>query len=210
MDVADRRTRDRPTAGTSGPTPRSRSDDGPPSSCVRVWSCTRGKTRDRRPGRGAPGARGPGRSRVWIDLVDPSPERVERIADKLGLHPLIAEDILERNQRAKVEEIDGDLHIVIFDLHFDGEVKLTEVDIVLGERFLLTSHAAAFEPLALAQLRAARAAPRPRPRLPAVRDLDGIVDGYFPVARRAVRGPRLARGRGHREPTSWTLSACSR
>ena len=139
-------------------------------------------------------------ARAWIDLVDPSPERVERIAHKLGLHPLIAEDILERNQRAKVEEIDGDLHIVIFDLHFDGEVKLTEVDIVLGERFLLTSHAA--------DVRAAgagpaperrRAAPRPRPRLPAVRDARRHRRRLLPGARRAVRGPRLARGRGHRD-----------
>jgi magnesium transporter len=124
----------------------------------------------------------------------------------LGLHPLIAEDILERNQRAKVEEIDGDLHIVIFDLRFDGEVKLTEVDIVLGERFLLTSHPAAFEPLALAQLRSGAA-----PLLARGHDyllyaiLDGIVDGYFPVLDELSEDLDSLEDAVIETPTSWTL-----
>jgi magnesium transporter len=149
---------------------------------VRVLVCSGGQTLEIDDPAEAHKALADPSARAWIDLVDPSPERVERVAQKLGLHPLIAEDILERNPRAKVEEIDGDLHIVIFDLRFEGEVKLTEVDIVLGERFLLTSHAALFEPLALAQLRGGAA-----PLLARGHDyllyamIDGIVDGYFPV-----------------------------
>jgi magnesium transporter len=121
-------------------------------------------------------------ARAWIDLVDPSPERVSEIAAKLRLHPLIAEDIIERNQRAKVEDIDGDLHIVVFALRFEGRIELTEIDIVLGERFLLTSHDAAFDPRALPQLRMGGPALLERGHdylLYAL--LDGIVDGYFPV-----------------------------
>jgi magnesium transporter len=204
MDVADRRD---PTAGTSGPTPASRSDDEPsPSDRVRVLVCTRGEILEIDDPAEAHKALADPDARAWIDLVDPSPERVERIGHKLELHPLIVEDILERNQRAKVEEIDGDLHIVIFDLRFDGEVKLTEVDIVLGERFLLTSHDAAFEPLALAQLRGGAA-----PLLARGHDyllyamLDGIVDGYFPVLDELSEDLDSLEDAVIETPTSWTL-----
>ena len=53
---------------------------------------------------------------TWIDLCDPSPEQVAAVTDALGLHPLIAEDILEGNQRAKIEVTDDLVHIVMFAL----------------------------------------------------------------------------------------------
>jgi len=197
MDVADR----------TGPIPVSRSEDEPSvSDRVRVLVCTGGEILEIDDPAEAHKALADPDAAAWIDLVAPSPERVERIAEKLGLHPLIAEDILERNQRAKVEEIDGDLHIVIFDLRFDGEVKLTEVDIVLGERFLLTSHDTAFEPLALPQLRGGAA-----PLLERGHDyllyamLDGIVDGYFPVLDQLSEDLDSLEDAVVETPTSWTL-----
>jgi magnesium transporter len=121
-------------------------------------------------------------ARAWIDLTDPSPERVAEIAAKLELHPLVAEDIVERNQRAKIEEVDGDLHIVLFAMRFEGAVTLSEVDCVLGKRFLLTVHDASFDPRRLPHFRTGVA-----PVLDRGHDYvlyaiaDGIVDGYFPV-----------------------------
>jgi magnesium transporter len=121
-------------------------------------------------------------ARAWIDLTDPSPERVAEVAQKLELHPLVAEDIVERNQRAKIEDIEGDLHMVLFALRFEGAIDLTEVDVFLGERFLLTVHDATFDPRRLPQLRLGIA-----PLLARGHDYlfyaiaDGIVDGYFPV-----------------------------
>ena len=41
--------------------------------------------------------------RVWVDLASPDEDQVKAAADALGLHPLIAEDIRERNQRSKIE-----------------------------------------------------------------------------------------------------------
>lgn len=120
--------------------------------------------------------------RAWIDLTDPAPERVAEVAAKLELHPLIVEDITERNQRAKIEEIDGDLHLVMFAMRFEGAVQLAEIDCLLGERFLLTVHDAAFDPRGLPQLRMGVG-----PLLERGHDYvlyaitDGIVDGYFPV-----------------------------
>jgi magnesium transporter len=78
--------------------------------------------------------------RVWVDLESPGADVLKHLTKLLGLHPLVAEDILERNQRAKVEKTGGELHLVMFALQYLGEVVPHEIDIVLGARFLLTSH----------------------------------------------------------------------
>ena len=69
---------------------------------------------------------------VWIDLTAPAPAFVARIAASLGLHPLIAEDIVEGNQRAKVETTDGLVHVVLFVLDYQGRTAVTrEIDLSL-------------------------------------------------------------------------------
>lgn len=78
--------------------------------------------------------------RVWIDLESPAADVLNSLTKLLGFHQLVAEDILERNQRAKIEKTGGELHLVMFALEYRGEVVPHELDIVLGERFLLTAH----------------------------------------------------------------------
>ncbi len=75
-------------------------------------------------------------SRAWVDIVDADEALIDELAGCLGIHPLVAEDILERNQRAKIERTDETLHIVMFALAYEGGVEEDEVDIVLGKRFL--------------------------------------------------------------------------
>jgi magnesium transporter len=79
-------------------------------------------------------------SRLWIDLDTPDRDLLLALSQVLTLHPLITEDILERNQRAKVELTGDALHIVMFGLQYQGEVVAHEIDFVLEKRFLLTSH----------------------------------------------------------------------
>jgi magnesium transporter len=79
-------------------------------------------------------------SRLWIDLDTPDRDLLLALSKVLTLHPLITEDILERNQRAKVEITGDALHIVMFGLQYQGEVVTHEIDFVLEKRFLLTSH----------------------------------------------------------------------
>lgn len=121
-------------------------------------------------------------SRLWIDLQDPNRDLLLAIGNALELHPLVTEDILERNQRAKVELTGEALHIVMFALRYEGEVIAHEMDIVLGKRFLLTSHDDGVSP---------RDAPFMR-RNPGAHLADGVdyclwsiadwlVDDYFPV-----------------------------
>jgi magnesium transporter len=118
----------------------------------------------------------------WIDLVDASPALLAAVAAELGLHPLIAEDILERNQRPKLELTDGFAHLVVFAVAWERELLVEEIDIVLGRTFLLTSHSRAWDPGAAQHLRDGVA-----PVLARGTDyllwalLDDIVDGYYPV-----------------------------
>jgi magnesium transporter len=78
--------------------------------------------------------------RLWIDLSSPDAALLAGLTKLLGLHPLVTEDILERNQRAKIEQTGDALHLVMFGLEYAGEVVPHELDIVLGPRYLLTSH----------------------------------------------------------------------
>jgi magnesium transporter len=123
---------------------------------------------------------------VWVDLTAPAPAQVEGVGEALGLHPLIVEDVLEGNQRAKIEATDGIVHIVLFALPSIDQLSLTEVDIVLGVGFLLTVHDASWDPRASHHLRGAGLglilSKGVDHLLWAVSD--DIVDGYFPYADR--------------------------
>jgi magnesium transporter len=79
-------------------------------------------------------------SSIWVDLMSPPDEVVHELAPLFTIHPLIVEDILERNQRAKVEVSDDTLHLVMFALRHEDKLHAHEFEIVLGHRFLLTVH----------------------------------------------------------------------
>jgi magnesium transporter len=120
--------------------------------------------------------------KVWIDLVSPDRDQLIKLAAVLDLHPLIAEDILERNQRAKYDQYSNAAHIVMFALSYEGEIVSHELDIVLGQRYLLTSHEADVD------LRNAPFMKREEgvhlkggPDFVLWAVSDWIVDGYFPV-----------------------------
>ena len=57
----------------------------------------------------------------------------------------MTEDILERNQRAKIELTGDALHLVMFGLYHGDEIVSHELDIVLGQRFLMTAHESALD-----------------------------------------------------------------
>jgi magnesium transporter len=122
-------------------------------------------------------------ARLWVDVTAPEGAGVTEITGLLGLHPLIAENIAERNQRAKFEEIDGTIHIVMFGVSYvAGAVSTVEVDLVLGSRFLLTVHDAGWDPSSLDQLRGHPGSVLRRgPDFLLYAITDGLVDALFPV-----------------------------
>ena len=122
---------------------------------------------------------------LWVDLTDPSPEQVAEVARLLGLHPLVAEDILEGNQRAKIEVTDQPVHIVMFSLDYQREMLQTEIDFVLGASFLLTVHEVTWDPHATTHLREGLepiVKRGPDHLLWAL--VDALVDSYFPFVDR--------------------------
>ena len=120
---------------------------------------------------------------VWVDVTAPDGASVAEIATLLDLHPLIAEDIAERNQRAKFEEIEGTIHIVMFSVRYEnGAVSTVEVDLVLGERSLLTVHGEGWDPFRLDQLHGDPGTVLERgPDYLLYALTDGLVDALFPV-----------------------------
>jgi magnesium transporter len=121
---------------------------------------------------------------TWVDLVSPSAGQVEAVGATLGLHPLIVEDILEGNQRAKIETTDGVVHLVLFALTQGEKYRATEIDAVLGRGFLLTVHDASWDARSTNHVEGDGLGPilakGPDHLLWALSD--AIVDGYFPFA----------------------------
>ena len=122
---------------------------------------------------------------IWVDLVAPTPDQAKQVGEALGLHPLIIEDVLEGNQRAKIESTDGVVHIVLFHLSYGDRVIASEVDIVLGDGFLLTVHDGVWDPKTAHHLVGGVGpilARGPDHLLWAI--ADDLIDGYFPFADR--------------------------
>jgi magnesium transporter len=122
---------------------------------------------------------------VWVDLAGPTADQVENVARLLGLHPLIVEDVLEGNQRAKIETTDGLVHIVLFALDRDAPHVANEIDLVLSRGYLLTVHDVGWDARASNHLRDGVEpilSQGPDHLLWAIGD--DIVDGYFPYADR--------------------------
>lgn len=119
---------------------------------------------------------------VWIDLTDPPMELVGTVSRELGIHPMIAENIVDADGRAKLEDADHVLHMVLFALTRDGAIGLHEIDFVIGPRFLLSVHPGTWDLRAAHHLRAGLGAVMSRGSDALLWALsDAVVDGYFPV-----------------------------
>jgi magnesium transporter len=145
-------------------------------------------------------------TRVWVDCIDPSAQLVMPLAKALGLHPLIAEDIVERNQRAKVETFDDVVHMVLFALTHRGEVEHQEIDLVIAPRFLVTVHGPECDLRGMGPLRTGVG-----PFLSRGTDYllyviaDHIVDGYFPVLDKLADEIDNLQDEVLRSANDWTL-----
>ena len=119
---------------------------------------------------------------AWIDATAPSPETMAKLATALKLHPLVAHNIVEQNQRARIEQIGDVFHIVIFAVRYETEAQASEIDFVLSPKYLLSVHEPDWDPYLAPKVHEdpeGHVARGPDYLLYAL--CDWIVDAYFPV-----------------------------
>ena len=78
---------------------------------------------------------------LWIGLKDPSDDEFALVNRGLELHPLAVEDAVGGDQRAKVEEYDDNLLVVLRTLRYierTSDIESGEVTVFVGDRFVVT------------------------------------------------------------------------
>ena len=112
---------------------------------------------------------------------------VRMVGERFKWHPLLLEDIVGVGQRAKVEEYDGYLYVVIPMLSWDAQRRQVvdeQLSLILGERYVFTFQERwgdAFEPVR-ERLRQAKGRIRARGSdYLAYALVDAVVDHYFDV-----------------------------
>lgn len=80
---------------------------------------------------------------VWIDMEQPTAEDDKILADVFHFHPLTIEDAYETRNHPKVESYNGYLFLIVHGVTIETNSTnfvTHELDIYLGENFLLTYH----------------------------------------------------------------------
>lgn len=83
-----------------------------------------------------------GRDVVWVDLDDPAPADLQRLAAELALHHLAVEDALGPHQRGKYVHYRDHRFLVVHAVELDGEMAPApvEFDVFVGDGWLVTVH----------------------------------------------------------------------
>lgn len=77
----------------------------------------------------------------WINIDGLRKEEVEKAGISLGIHPLLVEDILSVGQRAKMDEMNGIIYVLLQMLYFNEKsmsVESEQVSIVLSKNWVMS------------------------------------------------------------------------
>jgi len=80
---------------------------------------------------------------VWVDLQCPNEDEARILAEPFGFHELAIEDALKEIQTPKVESYGEYLYLILHGIDFSATehcFATHEIDIFLGDRFLVTVH----------------------------------------------------------------------
>lgn len=119
---------------------------------------------------------------LWLDLDARTAQVAHVLGAVLGVHPLAVEDAEHFGQRAKAEEYDDHLYLVMFGAgaHADAD-RLAEVHLFVAERLLVTVHREPCPALDETRRRAAVTGVATDVARLLHRVLDDLVDSFFPV-----------------------------
>ena len=117
----------------------------------------------------------------WLDLDQPDQNDFSILREAFRFHPLAVEDSEHFDQRAKIEDYDDFVFLVVYGASPDDD-RLVEVHCFYSERFLVTVHRD--DCPAFAEIRRRyqkRDEAIDRPSLLLYRIVDGLVDSFFPI-----------------------------
>jgi magnesium transporter len=121
------------------------------------------------------------KSFFWVDIDSPTESDFGILRDVFHFHPLAVEDSETFDQRAKIDDYDDFVFLVVYGAAGDAD-RLVEVHCFYSERVLVTVHrddAPAFVELRRRYLR--RHAPVDEPPLLLYKIVDALVDSFFPL-----------------------------
>lgn len=76
---------------------------------------------------------------VWLGLVEPDNELMERVQEEFDLHELAVEDAQNAHQRPKIEEYGDTLFVVLHTVTLAGQaIHFGETHVFVGRRFVIT------------------------------------------------------------------------
>ena len=77
---------------------------------------------------------------VWVALKEPDAGEMTAMKEEFGLHQLAIEDVMNGNQRPKIEEYGDTLFAVLhtIELDDDGEIIIGQVNVFAGPNFVLS------------------------------------------------------------------------
>jgi len=122
-----------------------------------------------------------GDSFFWIDVDQPNDADYTILRDVFKFHPLAVEDSEKFEQRAKLDDYDDFVFIVVYGAVPDDD-RLVEVHCFYSDKFLVTVHrddAPAFT--AVRQRYVQRKKAVDKPGLLLYRIIDALVDSFFPI-----------------------------
>ncbi len=119
---------------------------------------------------------------VWLDIRDPEASDLEILREEFGFHPLSLEDSWRFGQRAKIDDYDGYVFLVVFGASDSEDADgLVEVHCFYSDTYLVTLHRdEAPSVAALRERYVKRGEPVDDPARLLHAVVDGLVDSFFP------------------------------
>jgi magnesium transporter len=76
----------------------------------------------------------------WVGVVDPTPEELDRLRERYGLHPLAVEDAMTLDQQAKVEPFGAQLFVLARTAALENieQIQYGQTAIFLDRHFIVT------------------------------------------------------------------------
>lgn len=151
---------------------------------------------------------------TWINIDGISHvETIEKIGARFNLHPLLLEDIMNSDQRPKMEDYDDHLFVVLKKIYFDENdiaVHAEQISIILGSDFVITfneNNGDIFDPVRLLLKNGKGRIRKLGADYLAYSLIDVVVDNYFVVLERFGEKMEVLEARLIANPGASTLKA---